>query len=162
MKKRSPVCKHFFTAKLRSVTQRTRHFQRSLFFILVLGVFLSSCFGLSNKAIDPMVPAPPGFTFDQYEVATGAAKHQTVLIGFFLGGTIAELATVDVDKNGNPQLRIYAFVDGVWVLRLDVPLRPEVLFIDVANIDGRDRLITYEHGRLSWFDPDLDDGTCLG
>ena len=101
-----------------------------------------------------MVPAPPEFTFDQYEVATGAAKHQTVLIGFFLGGTIAELATVDVDENGNRQLRIYAFVDGVWGPRLDVPLRPEVLFIDVANIDGRDRLITYEQGRLNWFDPD--------
>ena len=154
MKKRSPVRKHFFSAKLGSVTERTRYDRRNLFPILVLCVFLSSCFGLSNTVIDPMVPAPAEFTFDQYEVATGAAKHQTVLIGFFLGGTIAELAMVGVDENGNQQLRIYAFVDGVWGLRLDVPLRPEVLFIDVANIGGRDRLITYEQGRLNWFDPD--------
>ena len=27
-------------------------------------------------------------------------------------------------------------------------------FCDVANIDKRDRLITYEPGRLSWFDPE--------
>lgn len=154
MKKRNPVRKHFFIAKLGSVTERTRYYRRNLFLILVLSVFLSSCLGLSNEAINPMVPAPAGFTFDEYEVATGIAKHQTVLTGFFLGGTIAELATVDVDENGNPQLRIYAFVDGIWALRLDAPLRPEALFIDVANIGGRDCLITYEQGRLNWFDPD--------
>ena len=154
MENRSPVGKHFFIAKLGSVTERTRYYRRNLCLILVFGAFLSSCLGLSNKTIDPIVPAPAEFTFDEYEVATGAAKHQTVLIGFFLGGTLAELAMVDVDENGNRQLRIYAFVDGVWVLRLDVPLRPEVLFIDVANIGGRDRLIMYEQGRLNWFDPD--------
>ena len=154
MEKRSPVRKHFFIAKLRAVTERTRYYRRNLFLILVLSVFLSSCLGLSNEAIDPMAPTPAEFTFDQYEVVTGAAKHQTVLIGFFLGGTIAELATVDVNENSNPQLCIYAFVDGIWVLRLDVPLRPEVLFVDVAHIGGRDRLITYEQGRLNWFDPD--------
>ena len=154
MKKRNPLRKHFFTAKLGSVTERTRYYRRNLFPILVLGVFLSSCLGLSNKAIDPMVPTPAEFTFDQYEVVTGVTKHQTVLTGFFLGGSIAEFAVVGVDENSNPQLRIYVFGDETWVPRFDVPLRPEVLFIDVANIGGRDRLITYEQGRLNWFDPD--------
>lgn len=154
MEKRNPVHKRFFISKLRSVTERTRHFQRSLFFILISGVFLSSCLGLSNKAIDPMVPVPAEFTFDPYEVVTGVAKHQTVLTGFFLGGSISEFAVVGVDGNGNRQLRIYVFGDQTWVLSLDVPLRPEVLFIDVANIGGRDRLIMYERGRLNWFDPE--------
>ena len=154
MEKRTPVRKRFFAAKLRSVTERTRHFQRSLFAVLVFGVFLSSCLGLSNKAIDPMAPAPAEVTFDPYEVVTGVAKHQTVLTGFFLGGSIAELAVVNVDEKGKPQLRIYAFDDNAWMLGLDVPLRPEVLFIDVANIDGRDCLITYERGHLNWFDPE--------
>ncbi len=154
MKKRSPVRKHLFTAKLRAVTERTSHFQRSVFSMLVLGVFLSSCLGLSNHAIDPPMPAPAEFTFNQYEVATGAAKHQTVLMGFFLGGTLAEIAVVNVDENSKRYLHIYAFDDETWILRLDVPLRPEVLFTDVANIGGRDRLITYERGRLNWFDPD--------
>ena len=27
-------------------------------------------------------------------------------------------------------------------------------FVDVANIGGRDRLVTYEQGRLNWFDPE--------
>lgn len=154
MKKRNPVLKRFLSTKLNSVAEYTRHYRRSLFAILIFGVFLSSCAGLSNQVVDPMVPAPAEFTFDQYEVATGPAKHQTVLTGFFLGGSIAEFAVIDVDESGNRQLRIYAFVDGIWMLRLDVSLRPEALFIDVANIGGRDCLITYEQGRLNWFDPD--------
>lgn len=154
MEKRNPVRKHFFIGKLGSGTERTRHFQRSLFFILISGVCLSSCLGLSNKAIDPMAPVPAEFTFDQYEVVTGVAKYQTVLMGFFLGDSIAELAVVNVDENSKRHLRIYAFDDDTSILRLDVPLHPEVLFIDVANIDGRDRLIMYERGRLNWFDPE--------
>ena len=31
-------------------------------------------------------------------------------------------------------LRIYAPGDDTWVPRLDMPLRPEVLFVDIANI----------------------------
>ena len=29
-----------------------------------------------------------------------------------------------------------------------------MLFVDVANINGRDRLVSYEPGRLNWFDPE--------
>ena len=101
-----------------------------------------------------MMPASTEFTFERYEVVTGTAKHQTVLTGFFLGGDFAELAVVNIDKSKNRHLHIYAFSEGTWVLKLDAPLRPEVLFVDVANIGGRDRLMTYEHGRLNWFDPE--------
>ena len=101
-----------------------------------------------------MMPVPAEFTFDQYEVGTGTAKHQTVLTGFFLGGAIAEIAVASVDENSARYLRIYAFNDDIWEQRLNVPLRPEVLFIDVTNIGGRDRLITYDQDSLNWFDPD--------
>ena len=154
MKKPIPSHKRFFTAKPRSVTERTRHFQRSLFSILVFSVFLSSCLGLTHKTIDPIIPAPAEITFDPYEVATGVTKHQTVVIGFFLGGSIAEFAVISVDENRDRHLCIYAFSDDTWGPKLEVPLRSEVLFIDVANIGGRDRLITYERGRLNWFDPE--------
>ena len=100
------------------------------------------------------MPTSTKFTFEQYEVKTGTAKHQTVLTGFFLGGDCAELAVVNVAENGNRLLHIYTFSEGAWVSKLDVPLRSEVLFVDVINIGGRDRLITYEQGRLNWFDLD--------
>ncbi len=93
------------------------------------------------------------FTFKQYEVITGSAKRQTVLTGFLLDSAVAELAVVNLDENGDRRLRIYGFSDRTWVPRLDATLGPEVLFVDVANIGGRDRLVTYEPGRLNWFDP---------
>ncbi len=92
--------------------------------------------------------------FEQYEVVTGPAKHQTVLPGFFLGGATAELAVARVDEHGDRRLEMYAMDGGAWVPVLEAELRPEVLFVDVADVGGRDRLITYESGRLNWFDPD--------
>lgn len=100
------------------------------------------------------LPATAEFTFEQYEVVTGLAKQQTVLSGFLLGGDMAELAVVSVEENDDRRLRIYAFGDGTWVPIINVALRPEVLFVDIANIGGRDRLIMYERGQLNWFDPD--------
>ncbi len=93
------------------------------------------------------------FTFEQYEVVIGAAERQTVLTGFLFGGAVADLAVVNIDANGDRRLCVYAFGDSTWVPRLDATLRPAVLFVDVANIAGRDRLVTYEPGRLNWFDP---------
>jgi len=91
-------------------------------------------------------------TFDLYEFDIGSANRQTVLTGFLLGGPVAELAVVNLDENDDRRLRIYAFDEGAWSLNLDATLRPEVLSVDVANIDGRDRLLTYERGSLNWFD----------
>jgi hypothetical protein len=115
-----------------------------LFSILVLGGFLSGC----------MTPAAAELTFEQYEVVIGPAKRQTVLTGFLLGGAMADLAVVTVDENDARRLRIYAFGDGTWVPTVEAMLRPGVSFVDVANIGGRDRLITHERGRLNWFDPE--------
>ena len=122
--------------------------------MLVFRVFLLGCSNLPGEAVGRMAPGPLEFTFDRYEVATDVAKHQTVLTGFLLGGAIAELAVVSIDANGEPRTRIYVFEDDAWALYLDTTLRREVLFVDVANINGHDRLITYEPGKLNWFDPE--------
>ena len=154
MKKRNPSYKHFLSAKLSLSTNHTRHYRRSMFSILIFGVFLSGCSGLLGGEGDSMSSAAAEFTFEQYEVVTGAAKRQTVLTGFLLGGATAELIVVNIDAKDYRRLRVYAFDDESWTLRLDAALRPEVLFVDVANINGRDRLITYGSRRLNWFDPE--------
>ena len=128
-------------------TERTRRHRRTLSSVLVLGGFLSGC-------VTPAVAQVPNDLFEQHEVVIGAAERQTVLTGFFLGRAMAELAVVNIDENDDRRLRIYAFADGTWAPRLDATLGPEVLFVDVANIGGRDRLVTYERDRLNWFDPE--------
>ena len=112
--------------------------------VVYLGVFLSIFAS----------PAAAEFAFEQYEVVLSAAERQTVLTGFLLGGAVADLAVVNVDENDDRRLCMYAFGDSTWVPLLDAMLRPAVLFVDVAHIGGRDRLIAYESGRLNWFDPD--------
>ena len=118
--------------------------RRSLFSLLVFGVFLLGCSGLFSEE----VATAAEFTFEQYEVEIGTAERQTVLTGFLLGGAIAELAVLHIDENDDRRLHIYAFGEGAWTQKLNTALRSEVLFIDVANIGGRDRLITYELGRV--------------
>ena len=98
-------------------------------------------------------PAVQQFSFQQYEIILGFGTRQTVLTGFLFGSEIADLVAVNIDENDDRRLRIYTFGDGTWTPRLDVLLRPDVSFVDVANIGGRDRLITYARGHLNWFDP---------
>ena len=150
MKKRNLLYKHFLSA-----AKCIRRYRQSLFLTLVLSACLFSCSGRSNQEVVPtMMSAPTELTFQQHKIETNTAKHQTVLTGFFLGGDFAELAVVNTQKNKSRHLNIYAFSEGTWASKFEVPLHPEVLFVDVANIGGRDRLISYEQGRLNWFDPD--------
>ena len=75
------------------------------------------------------------------------------LTGFFLGGAMAELAVINFEEKGQRQLRLYALNGDTWSSKLNAALRPKVKFVDVAKIGGRDRLVSYERGRLNWFDP---------
>ena len=108
---------------------------------------------LSEK-FTPMASTIVEPAFEQHEIGIGPTKHQTVLTGFLFNRDLAELIVVNNDGKGNRYLRIYAFDSDRWALRLDTTLRPDVLFVDVINIGGCDRLITYEDGRLNWFDPE--------
>lgn len=139
--------------KLSWITNPARYHQLSWCCVLVSIIFLSGCsdlFGMEFDSVSPTVP----FTFKQYDVVTGTAKHQTVLTGSLLGGTIADLAVLNIDAEGNRRLHIYTFDDDNWKSKLDMMLGAEVLFVDIANIGGRDRLVMYENGRLNWFDPE--------
>ena len=91
-------------------------------------------------------------SLERHEIVTGSAPRQTMLTGFLLGGPVADLAVVTVDGEGEGHVRIYGFDGSSWAPRVEAGLRPEVSFVDVANIDGRDRLIVYEPGRLGALD----------
>ena len=154
MKARNRSYRHLLVTKLSRITNPARYYQLSCCSVLISRIFLSGCSGLFGIEFDPMSSTVP-FTFEQYDVLTGTAKHQTVLTGFLLGGSTAELAVVNVDAEDNRHLHIYTFEDDKWRSVLDMTLHPDVFFVDVANIGGRDRLIMYENGYLKWFNPDL-------
>ena len=120
--------------------------------MLTLKLCLYGCVGPAATLPGAEQAAP--FTFERYEVVTGAGERQTILTGFLVGGSVADLAVVHVDENGDRRLRIFTFTDGDWAPEVDTTLRPEASFVDVASIDGGDRLVIYGGGRLTWFDPE--------
>lgn len=129
-----------------------RHDRRSLHSLLVFGLLLPA-WVLPAGAQDGPEP-PSGFAPVRHEVVLGVAERLTVVAGFFGERQVADFAALQVDGNGNRQLRLFAFVDGGWQPVLETTLRSEVSFVDVANIRGRDRLVAYGGGRLTWLDTD--------
>ena len=142
--------------------------------VAVVAVFLTS--GHSHADQRNADAQPASYAFDRHEIEIGPAVRQTVLTGFLLDGKVADVAVVKVEEDEGRRLRIYAFEvgpdevegsaqtenpsspdpKGTWALRMDTRLRPGVTFVDVAHIDGRDRLITGEPGRLNAWDPGSD------
>lgn len=95
-----------------------------------------------------------GPLFEQYEVSTGPARHQTLLTGYFLDRDTAEIAVVQNDKYNRRQLTLYGLDHDEWLPVLNASLGQDVLFVDVANIGGLDRLISYDGNQVRLFDPD--------
>jgi hypothetical protein len=92
--------------------------------------------------------------FKYYEIDTNLTQRQTVMPGFYLDGDTAEIAVIHIDENKRRLLRMYGFNGNGWESMLEATLGADVLFVDMANIGGRDRLVSYENGRINWFDPD--------
>jgi len=119
---------------------------RNLAAILMLGAlipgFMASAFAQSTDDL-----------FEQHEFVTDISNRQTIVTGFFLDTATAELAVVYIDDSNNPHSKMYGFEGDSWMSLRDDTLSSEIQFVDVANIGGRDRLITYKPGLLSWFDP---------
>ncbi len=133
-------------------------------------VVLATCLAgvLTPAAARPAGQTITEITFERQEIVIGSAPRQTVMTGFLLGGDVADMAVVNIDESDNRRVRIYTYENetgspdsrswscenGSWTLKLDGSLRPGVSFVDVARLGNSDRLITYDHGRLSAWDPD--------
>ncbi|HJN50116.1 MAG: VCBS repeat-containing protein [Pseudomonadales bacterium] len=124
----------------------TLHLQ-GLLSTMLLSVLMAGCLMPTRATADQGL-------FEGYEIITGITGRQTVMTGFFMDGDIAEIVAVHIDTNGKRLLQMYQFNGDGWESVVETTLRPGVLFVDVGKIDGRERLITYEPGRLNWFDPD--------
>ncbi len=139
--------------------------------LVVLALFvLATCLAgvLTPAVARPAGQIVPEFTFERQEINIGSAPRQTVMTGFLSGGNVADVAVVNIDDHGNRRVRIYTYENetgspdshswscenGSWSLKYDGSLRPGVSFVDMVRIGDRDRLITYEQGRLSALDPD--------
>ena len=137
--------------------------------VLALVVLATCLAGVLTPAVArPAGQIVPEFTFERQEIEIRSAPRQTVMTGFLSGGAVADVVVVNIGDHGNRRVRIYTYENkigspdsrswscenGSWSLKYDGSLRPGVSFVDMARIGNRDRLITYEQGRLSAWDPD--------
>ena len=132
-------------------------FQRLKLPVSLLGLIIAGYLAPSHSI--PGAPPPVSdpnkgpFHFKPYQITTNSTQHQTVLSGFFSGGTVAELAIVQRADDGNQRLQFFSFIDDSWQRWIDSSIRANVVFVDVLGIDDRDRLIFYDKKGLTWYDP---------
>ena len=106
--------------------------------------------------------APPAAgLFEIHEIETGAAPYQTVLPGSFTAPGHAELAVIDGPAGGDTGLTIHRLEAGEWRVVVRTALGHGVLFVDVADVGGRDYPVLYRRGGLSLFDADAATECCL-
>lgn len=104
--------------------------------------------------------AAHGAQLQRHSVVTGTTS-QTLLVGRFLDGAPAHADIALVGRSAAhgaaveeaPTVRIFSLTNNGWTPTIEARLPPATLFVDSAVIAGRERLIAYEHGRLSWFEP---------
>lgn len=118
------------------------------FYISITALFL-----ICNNSILLASQSPP-IAFDQYEIELGDEKHQTILSGDLIGDSTNEISVTSRDTLGNTSISIYSFVNEFWTKSIDAKLPKNVLFVDICKIAGKDRLIYYEPGVFSWYDPE--------
>ncbi len=138
--------------KRRSTVRDKSRYRPTRISLLAVRVCLSGC--IMPVAVHASSESPAAFAPSRHEVVVGGAERLTVLTGFLTGRSVADLAAVHVDRDGDRRLRVLSFADGDWSTATEATLRSEVSFVDVAGIGGRDRLVAYGGGRLTWFDPE--------
>lgn len=114
----------------------------------------AGCSGATTESVGTGRIGADGFDFQAHEVVVGRAERLTVLTAFLLDRAMADIVVVRRDEEGRAVLRVLGFEDGTWSERQAATLRSSVVFVDVAAIGGRDRLITYAPGHLCWYDPE--------
>jgi hypothetical protein len=92
--------------------------------------------------------------FDRHDIGVGPLQRVTVLSGSVTGDAMSELIFIGSDEHGARRIRVLQFDGTTWKQVAGSAMRSGVAFVDVVNVGGRDRLICYEQGRISWFDPD--------
>ncbi len=107
-------------------------------------------------AADAAPDSAGALAFERYDVVLDDRGRQTVVAGFLADRDVADLAVVQTDAQGRSWLQLFAFDGGNWSPASEATLGADITFVDVANIDGRDQVVTYGQGLLRRFDPDTE------
>ncbi len=111
----------------------------------------SAC--LQPTSIADLDIATHGFKFQERELIAATSSPQTVLVGHFLGGCVADIAMLCREGTKGPVVRFYRANSDSWELISESVLQSKLHSVDVARIDGVDRVLVCEGDGIDWLDP---------
>ena len=91
--------------------------------------------------------------YDNHRIDLGESISQTVVHGRLTGGVADDLIVFTHDERAR-QMAVYAYDGDTWsrVHLADVP--SEVVFVDMVNLGGQDRLLAVRREGVDWIDPE--------
>lgn len=91
--------------------------------------------------------------YDNHRIDLGESISQTVVHGRLTGGRADDLIVFTHDERVR-EMAVYAYDGGAWsrVHLAEVP--SDVIFVDMINLGGRDRLLALRRGGVDWIDPE--------
>ncbi|MDE0443774.1 MAG: VCBS repeat-containing protein [Gammaproteobacteria bacterium] len=91
--------------------------------------------------------------YDNHRIDLGESISQTVVHGRLTGGGADDLVVFTHDERER-QMAVYAYDGGTWsrVHLADVP--SDLIFVDMMNLGGRDRLLAIRREGVEWIDPE--------
>ena len=98
---------------------------------------------------------PGDLRVHSFVIDTGAADSQTILHGRLTDrSAVDEFFVFSRDKDGGRRLAVYGFAGDTWGVIHEAAVDADVIFADVVELGGRDRLLLYGRGgRLDWLSP---------
>ena len=102
-------------------------------------------------AVTPVASAD--LAYDSFVVDTGEATTHTLLHGRLTGGGTDDLIVFRHYEDVR-QMAVYSFDGSGWtpIHVADVP--PDVIFVDMMELGGEDRLLMFRRDHLEWLDPE--------
>ncbi|MCY4056973.1 MAG: VCBS repeat-containing protein [Gammaproteobacteria bacterium] len=91
--------------------------------------------------------------YDNHRIHLGESISQTVVHGRLTGGAADDLIVFTHDERAR-QMAVYTYESGRWS-RVHVAAVPsEIVFVDVVNLGGEDRLLAVRREGVDWIDPE--------
>ena len=90
--------------------------------------------------------------YDNHRIDLGESISQTVVHGRLTGGGADDLIVFTHDERGR-QMAVYAYDGGKWSRVHVAEVPSEVVFVDMINLGGRDRLLALRREGVDWIDP---------
>lgn len=94
--------------------------------------------------------APP--TYESFVLDTGEATSHTVLHGRITGGTVDDFV-VFRHRDQDRSMAVYSFENGRWRENHSADVPDDVIFVDMMELGGVDRLLMFRRGYVEWLDP---------